>query len=150
LKDATTDPILIETWWLQFPNALIGVPTGEAIGVWVLDVDLDTEKGVDGAAALACLEAEHGPLPRTLESQTPRGGRHLLFKWAPARPITNRRGTLPDGIDVRGDGGYFIVPPSRREDGACYKWENPHAELAEAPAWLYDNRIEAGAHRDSR
>ncbi len=137
-KDATTDPFQVEAWWLQFPNALIGVPAGEAIGAWVLDVDLDPEKGVDGAAALARLEAEHGPLPRTLESRTPRGGRHLWFKWDPTRPITNRRGTLPDGIDVRGDGGYLIAPPSRREDGASYKWENLHAELAEAPEWLHN------------
>jgi putative DNA primase/helicase len=138
LKDATTDPLQIDTWWRQFPNALIGVPTGEAIGMWVLDIDLDVEKGVDGAAALARLEAGHGPLPRTVESRTPRGGRHLLFKWDPARPITNRSGTLPDGIDVRGDGGYFIVPPSTREDGARYEWKNPNDEPLTAPDWLYE------------
>jgi hypothetical protein len=56
LKDATTDPLQIDTWWRQFPNALIGVPTGEAIGMWVLDIDLDVEKGVDGAAAWRALK----------------------------------------------------------------------------------------------
>ena len=117
---------------------MIGVPPGKLIGFWVLDVDVDPDKGIDGAAALARLEAEHGPLPRTCESRTPRGGRHLLFNWDPARPIMNRRGTLPDGIDVRGDGGYFIVPPSRREDGASYRWENLQDEPVEAPEWLYD------------
>jgi Bifunctional DNA primase/polymerase, N-terminal/Virulence-associated protein E len=137
-KDATTDPLLVETWWRQWPEAMIGVPPGKRIGLWVLDVDVNPDKGIDGAAALARLEAEHGPLPRTLESRTPRGGRHLLFKWDPARPISNRRGTLPDGIDVRGHGGYFIVPPSRREDGASYRWENLQDEPVEAPEWLCD------------
>ena len=137
-KDATTDPHLIETWWRQWPDAMVGVPTGARVGFWVLDIDLDRDKGVDGATALTRLEAEHGPLPHTAESRTPRGGRHLLFNWNPARPITNSRGALPDGIDVRGDGGYFIVPPSKRQDGARYVWKDLHDQPVQAPEWLYE------------
>ena len=139
-KDATTDPVQIEAWWRQFPNALIAVPTGEAIGAWVLDLDLDPEKGLDGPTELARLEAVHGRLPQTVEASTPRGGRHLLFKWDAARPVTNSSGRLPDGLDVRGTGGYFIVWPSRREDGAEWRWECPPGffDIAEAPAWLYE------------
>jgi hypothetical protein len=138
LKDAVLDPIQIETWWRQWPNALIGVPTGPQIGAFVLDVDIDPEKGVDGAEELTRLEAKNGTL--TVESRTPRGGRHLLFRWDPARPITNSSGRLPLGIDVRGQGGYFIVAPSKREDGAAYGWENPPGlfDPVETPAWLWD------------
>ncbi|MDF2973509.1 MAG: hypothetical protein K0R61_3959 [Microvirga sp.] len=139
-KDATTDPVQLEAWWRQFPNALIAVPTGEAIGAWVLDADFDPEKALDGRAELARLEAVRGRLPQTVEAVTPRGGRHLLFAWDPERPVTNSSGRLPDGLDVRGTGGYFIVWPSKREDGAEWRWETPpdFFDIAEAPAWLYE------------
>src|SRR5688572_652952 len=47
-KDATTDRAQIEAWWRQRPDAMIGVPTGKATGVFVLDVDVDPEKSVNG------------------------------------------------------------------------------------------------------
>ena len=79
-------------------------------------------------------------MPQTVEASTPRGGRHLLFQWDAARPITNSSGRLPAGLDVRGAGGYFIIWPSRREDGAEWRWECPPGffDIAEAPAWLYE------------
>ena len=139
-KDATTDPVQIETWWRRWPDALIGVPTGPRSGIWAVDLDLDPDKGIDGPAAMARLEAEHGPLPETVETRTPRGGLHLLFAWDPERPVPNSCGKLGAGIDIRGDGGYVIVPPSKREDGASYRWENPPGlfQPVPAPAWLYE------------
>src|SRR5829696_8676838 len=79
------------------------------------------------------------PTPKTPTSATLRGGRHLLFKWNAARPVRNKTGGLPPGIDVRGDGGYIVVAPSKREDGVAYRWEiSPEeCELAEPPEWLY-------------
>ena len=74
-KDAITDPIQVEPWWLQNPDALIAVPTGPRIRTWVLDQDLDHEEGHNGPADQARREAEHGPLPVTMKSITPRGGR---------------------------------------------------------------------------
>jgi hypothetical protein len=137
-KDATSDPVQIETWWRQFPSAMIGVPSGSRSGFWALDPDVDEVKGHNGPAELARLEAEHGELPKTPTSVTLRGGRHLLFKWNAARPVRNKTGGLPPGIDVRGDGGYIVVAPSKREDGVAYRWEiSPEeCELAEAPEWL--------------
>lgn len=138
-KDATSDPVQIETWWRQFPSAMIGVPSGSRSGFWALDPDVDEVKGHNGPAELARLEAEHGGLPKTPTSATLRGGRHLLFKWNAARPVRNKTGDLPPGIDVRGDGGYIVVAPSKREDGVAYRWEiSPEeCELAEPPEWLY-------------
>ncbi len=65
LKDATTDPIQIETWWRLWPEALIAVPAWPKIGAWVLDPDIDPEKGLNGIEELARLEADHGALPAT-------------------------------------------------------------------------------------
>ena len=88
---------------------------------------------------MARLEAEHERLPTTLKTRTPRGGLHLLFAWDPERPVPNSCGKVGAGIDIRGDGGYIIVPPSKRGDGASYQWENPPEQFrpVPAPAWLY-------------
>jgi hypothetical protein len=47
-KDATTDPVRIRSWWREHPSAMIGVPTGPASGIFVVDLDVDEKKGVDG------------------------------------------------------------------------------------------------------
>ena len=72
---------------------------------------------------------------------TPGGGQHLLFKWDPNRRISNSEGMLKDsGINVRGEGGYVIAPPSRRADGKSYDVAEPldFFRFAEAPDWLYE------------
>jgi bifunctional DNA primase/polymerase-like protein len=136
-KDASRDDARIRTWWAQWPNAMIGVPCGPVSGVWVLDVDIDPSKGVDGFPLLRELIARHGELPPTLTSVTPRGGHHLIFKWTTDLTLRNRTGVPGPGIDVRAAGGYFIAPPSMRTDGAVYRWDtNTGNEPAEAPAWL--------------
>ena len=138
-KNATTDLVQIETWWRRWPDALIGAPTGPHSRIWAVDLDLDPDKGIDGPAAMARLEAEHERLPTTLKTRTPRGGLHLLFAWDPERPVPNSCGKVGAGIDIRGDGGYIIVPPSKRGDGASYQWETPPEQFrpVPAPAWLY-------------
>ena len=122
-KDATTDEQQIRAWWGQWPNALIGMPTGPRSGTWVLDVDVDSAKGTDGTIALAKLIAQHGVLPPTLTSITPRTGRHFLFTWDSAVEIRNSTSKVGPGIDVRGDGGYICLPPSPRADGVRYQWD---------------------------
>gem|GEM_PF-2944623 len=121
-KDASTDPRRITAWRHRWPNANIGMPTGEASGVFALDVDR--------LEALEELEREHGKLPDTLTVRTPSGGLHLDFRHVEG--ITNSPGGLPAGIDVRGEGGYVLVPPS-----AGYEWES-RSEVAEAPEWLLE------------
>ncbi len=126
-KDATTDPDRIGAWWREHPDASIGVPTG--VKFWVLDEDVDPEKGIDGCLALEELEMEHGELPRTYTVRTPRGGRHRYFQ--PAEGVTNKTGNLPAGLDVRGMGtGYVLVPPS-----PGYTVIDP-SPVAPAPEWL--------------
>jgi|SRR5262245_34177450 len=88
-KDATTDAAQIHAWWGKWPNAMIAAPTGPASGVWALDPDVDPVKQLDGIAALNQLVAQHGPLPQTPTSITPRGGKHLFFAWDPNVDIRN-------------------------------------------------------------
>jgi hypothetical protein len=139
-KDATTDEKQIKLWFgVQYPSAMIGMPTGKASGRLALDSDLDPNKGIDGPKALAGLTAKHGPLPKTPICATPRGGTHHHFGWTEALGITNSKGALPDGLDVRGEGGYVILPPSVNADGVAYKWigdADPFAPPPELPKWL--------------
>jgi putative DNA primase/helicase len=70
---------------------------------------------------------------------TPRGGRHLIFAWDNGVEIRNSTGKVGQGIDVRGEGGYVCLPPSRRADGALYQWDPAGASQAvPAPSWLIE------------
>ncbi len=131
---ATTDEVQIRRWWAHDPRASIGCPTGPDMGAFVLDVDLP-----EGPATLAALESEHGALPPTMEQMTGGGGRQLFFRWIEGREVKNSAGKLGVGLDVRGAGGYVILPPSGHPSGGRYAWKNSKGTpLAEAPAWLLD------------
>jgi hypothetical protein len=141
-EDATTDPEQIRRWWTLHPAANIGIATGAPSRFWALDIDIDPEKGIDGFAAWAVIEAEYGKPPNTIEQNTPRGGRHVLFRWSTAVDIRNSAGRIGRGIDTRGDGGYIVAPPSIHPNGKAYRWKDglgPDAiSLADAPTWLSD------------
>lgn len=139
-KDASTDLGAVDAWWQKHPDANIAMATGQGSGFVVLDVDVDNTTGKDGEVALASLVESHGPLPPTLEVHTPRGGRHLYYKYPANGPrIPCSTDKLGHGLDVRGDGGYIMLPPSRTERGE-YRWESksPPAEL---PGWLLELMI---------
>ena len=130
LKDATTDPEIIRAWWRQQPDNNIAIATGPASGIFVVDVD-----GLDAEATLRRLEAELGALPLTVEVITARG-RHIYLKW-PQEPVRNSAGKIGPHIDVRGDGGYVLSPPSIHPSGRRYTWSVDSANyIAEAPGWL--------------
>jgi Bifunctional DNA primase/polymerase, N-terminal/Primase C terminal 2 (PriCT-2) len=131
----TRAPDVIRADWRRWPSANVGVPTGRENGFWVLECDTVEAHGVDGIASLRALEAEHGPLPPTLMSMSPSGSPHRYFKW-PAGDIKvkNSASEIAPGIDVRGEGGMVICPPSLRGDGV-YRWLND-LPMARAPEWL--------------
>jgi hypothetical protein len=104
--------------------------------VFVIDVD-----HLDGEASLRQLEAAHGQLPNSVEVITARG-RHIYFKY-PQVPVRNSAGKLAEHLDVRGDGGYVLAPPSLHPSGRRYHWSVDSAgAFAEAPAWLLDKITE--------
>jgi hypothetical protein len=136
-KDATRDETQILAWWQQYPNAMIGVPMGPASGMWATDLDVDPARKVDGKSTLDQLIAQRGALPPTWMTITPRGGRHLIWIWDPNIEIRNSVGKVGPGIDVRGNGGYVIWPPSRNATGGTYQWEPGGPQTAAlAPPWL--------------
>ncbi len=137
---ASSHEAQIRAWWeKEYPGAGIGTPTGPAIGAWVFDVDC--KNGKDGFKTLAALESLHGHLPATTEAKTGSGGRHLYFAWpTDGTEIRNSDGesnSLGEGLDVRGNGGYCILPPSNHPSGGVYEWTR-NGRPALAPAWLVE------------
>ena len=120
-KDAKKAVGPIRAWWKKFPNAAIGVATGSMSNLIVIDEDIDEEKGKDGYHEVSLWERDHEPFPDTVQAITGRGGYHLYFKYS-GSDIRNRTGIL-DGVDVRGEGGYVVVPPSMHPNGTEYQWE---------------------------
>lgn len=126
----------------RYPDAMVGIPTGEQLGAWVLDVDVhkdDDGNVINGYETLAGLEEKHGELPPTATAKTAGGGEHRYFKYVPG---VRNRGRLGSGLDVRGSGGYVIAPGSRTADGGEYIWLDHDGDgmppLADAPQWLLD------------
>ena len=103
-------------WFERWPDANVAIVTGRLSGLVVVDVD--PRHG--GTESLAAIEAARGPLPDTVEALTGGGGRHLYFRH-PGRRCPNRVGVLA-GIDVRGDGGCIVAPPSVHPSGRGYAW----------------------------
>ena len=130
VKDATTDLETIRRWWRRAPDLNVALAMGAVSGIFALDLD-----GIDAEAELRRLEQQYGRLPLTVESITARG-RHAFFKM-PTAPVRNTAGRIAPGIDVRGDGGYVLVPPSVHPSGRRYAWSVDSAgEFASAPDWL--------------
>lgn len=112
--NATTDPRQIDVWWDRWPNANIGVATGGNSGIVVVDLD--------GAAGVASLKEILGEdvLNSTMTVQTGSGGIHLYYK-SNGRTLPNTVKSLP-GVDVRGDAGHVVAPPSLHSQGSRYVW----------------------------
>ncbi len=133
-RDGSSDSDVARARWKRWPGSNIAASTGARSGFWALDVDAHH----DGDMSLAELEAEHGNLPLTIMASTPHGGTHRYWKWPAAGPeIRNSAGRVAVGIDVRGEGGSVVLPPSVLADGRRYRWvRNGVRAFADAPAWL--------------
>lgn len=120
-KAATTDVETITRWWTANPNANIGIPTGKVSGLVVVDVDIGP--GKDGLASLKELEGRFFPISKGVAVRTGSGGLHFYFR-APSVDIKSSVSKLAKHIDIRGEGGYIIAPPSMHISGNRYVWEN--------------------------
>lgn len=123
-KTATTDPQIITDWWTSYPSANIGIATGSASGLIVVDVDAGPNKS--GYSSLAALEAEYAEIPRDYCVTTGSGGLHIYLS-APQTEIRNSASKLAENIDIRGEGGYVVAPPSIHLSGNRYTWDNANA-----------------------
>lgn len=137
-KDATTDEATIWSWWGRWPAANVGIITGAPSDVIVLDLDKRPETGIDGDKTLQGLQKRYGQMPETVKQITGGGGSHLFFQH-PGGHISNSVSKLGPGIDVKGDSGYVLAPPSVHPNGSTYEWvvspdDMPPAPLP--PAWV--------------
>ncbi|WP_084080249.1 bifunctional DNA primase/polymerase [Edaphobacter aggregans] len=128
---ATCDPSIIEQWSITYRDCNWAVKTGADSGIWVLDCD-----GEKGANSLSEMTGSHGDLwLKTLTAITS-NGQHSYFENPPDIRIRNSVEKLRPGLDVRGDGGYVIAPPSLHPSGRRYRWANPDAAVLPTPEWL--------------
>lgn len=132
---ATTEENMLVGWWDTMPEANIAIACGKRSGIIVLDVDA----GHGGYESLTVLFEKYGPLPTTPVSKTGSGGEHIFFKH-PGIEIRNSAGKLGKGLDIRGDGGYVVAPPSIHPNGNAYQWEVRPSEtpLADMPEWMIE------------
>jgi hypothetical protein len=140
-KDASTDTSRIRAWWSRWLDANIATPTGKRFGKIVVGgkiftlvvVDVDPRNG--GYDSLAELHEEGYELPLTFTVKTGGGGFHHYLRCPAGVEIRNSEGKLGPGLDIRGEGGYVLVPPSVTEE----RYEVLHKRpLAEMPEWLIE------------
>src|SRR5262249_39379603 len=139
VKDATTSEAIIHSWVSRWPTTNIAVATGSPSGLIVLDIDPRNGR----THSLAELERKQGPLPPTVEVRTGGGGRHLYFECAGDVKIPNRTHLGGyRGLDLKGEGGYVVAPPSNHVSGGSYQWEPGRGPdeipLAPLPEFLLD------------
>ncbi len=130
--NATTDQACIRSWWSVHPDANIGIATGEVSGIVILDPDgwqgflslaeiLDIDR--TEFADLESIKNEiRNRLPPTPIVETG-GGWHIYFLH-PGYRNANNASKIGMKLDIRGDGGYAIAPPSRHASGKTYAWLN--------------------------
>jgi hypothetical protein len=145
---ATIDPERIRAWWRDLPQAL-GVPSHYLVpGIWCGHPDLrfvviDADRHVGGADGVAAFQAlvDQNWLPIGPVTKTANGGDHYIFRQAPGEPFGDTKGSLPDGVDVRGS-GLIVGPGAMRPDGAMWRgWPSlveafPKGLVPELPNWI--------------
>ncbi len=126
---ATWDEATIRGWWAKWPNANIGIATGRYRDGYFCVLDFDPRNGGNWYDDV-------GPdiLPPTWVVHTGGGGRHYYYKT----PKLLRSAKLGAGVDLKGDGGYVVAPPSVHPNGERYGWEvgagpgeKPFADVSE-------------------
>lgn len=142
--DATKDERIIQRLWTSWPDALIGIATGRISGVVVLDIDVRPDgSGFDSLDRLGI-----SILPGAPTAHTPSGGVHLFFE-APSLEVKNSASKIGPHLDVRGDGGYIIVPP-----GPGRSWDPiknlDTTPLPPMPEWMVVHRVSKPAPPISR
>ena len=145
LNDWTDNPGQIDVWWGQGehagkrgnPSYNIGMACGQVSGgIIVIDLDCHSDEA-NGLHFLRDWEVEHGKLPETWTQITGSGGKQLFYRAG--QDIRNSaNGEI--GVDVRGNGGYVVLPPSLHPCGDCYEWSiSPDdMDVADADDKVYD------------
>jgi Bifunctional DNA primase/polymerase, N-terminal/Primase C terminal 2 (PriCT-2)/AAA domain len=134
--DASTDPTIIRQWFTRWPDANIAIATGARSGFIVIDED----RRHGGHLTRDLLEHEHGPFPKTVKTRTSDGA-HRYYQHPGVKVRCDNGGKLlGPGLDIKGDDGYVLVPPSLHPDGPPYAFALTHGPddtaIAPLPEWI--------------
>jgi hypothetical protein len=128
---ATTDEATIRGWWAKWPKANIGIATGRYRDGYFCVLDYDPRQDGDWSDQVL-----NGELPDTWVVHTGGGGRHFYYKTP--YPLRGRK--LEPGVDLKGEGGYVVAPPSIHPEGGEYVWQVGAAPgdmpIGEVPEWV--------------
>jgi putative DNA primase/helicase len=132
---ATCDPNMIRQWFAIHRNCNWGLATGHESNVFVVDIDVKAS----GDKTWKKLLKLNGPV-ETVQVRTGSGGMHYYFQYPKSIDIRNSASKVGKGIDIRGEGGQVVIPPSIHPNGTPYSWEPRHSpddlHPAKAPKWL--------------
>jgi hypothetical protein len=120
------EPEEVQRWWKEFPDALVGIVTGEISNLVVVDIDPKHGGDADTWAKRQ---------PSGLRANTRSGGAHFYYSYPEGGRVRNSAGRIAKGIDVRAEGGYVVAPPSSgyswasRGKAPVYRDEAPREEV---------------------
>lgn len=147
--DASTSEKQIRLWWEMHPTANVAIRTG----IKFIALDVDPAKG--GEESFDTLKLQHGGVRDTLRQVTGGGGFQLLYQ-SPSFPVANGENICGwKGIDLRGENGYIVGPPSIHPSGKEYFWDTAKRTILEEPInpaddWLLEALRNGGPNGERR
>ena len=123
---SSNDISQLHSWAEQYPNCNWALDCGKS-GLVVLDID--RKPGKDGFLSLKNLSLSLAP---GVTVRTPSGGLHYYFTGQ----CRSSAGKLGPGLDVRGTGGYVLLPGS-----VNFKHEQPYTLLQDTPLTVVPEKI---------
>lgn len=150
LSDWTDNPAQVPAWWRGDEGFNVGGVLGQVSrGIFAIDLDVHDGSG-NGLDFLRDWETTHGALPETWEQETGSGGRQLFYR-AEREVRNSANGEL--GVDIRGDGGYVVLPPSIHPNGEAYEWlcspDDMDVADADDNVWAFVDYVRRNGGTDS-
>jgi putative DNA primase/helicase len=135
-KSASVNIAQVQAWHTQWPHANWGMRTGDAQtgGAGILVIDIDAKS--DGYKTWELLRDENLGSIETITVETGGGGMHLWFIYPSALEIRSGAGTLGQGIDIRANNGYVLIPPSRTDRDYRFLLNPTDTSLEPCPEWI--------------
>jgi len=126
---ATCDLIVLEQWAIEFPDCNWALISGEASGVFVLEVD-----SLCGRTALHTLNEDERDCEETLQAKAGNMW-HAFYRWPAGLTLVKK--VVAPGLRIR-ENELVLIPPSRQRSGDLHAYVDPDAGIAPTPHWLLE------------